>query len=303
MDVLPAHLSGLEHYDGGAFGNVRLRVGEVQAIYWPTDDKNISKTFVEYDVFVQHRSSGTAASKMYNHCIALDRFGGLADTGTSTYRPDPAAARKNTKREPVPGQGSKVLLLCINGENHNAVIIGGIRDMNADKDVKEAGHHLHWRFNGIDLSISKDGELVLEYQGAQKADGSLEDSVDQAATGTTITISKNGNVEIADAVQDGDDVVAKNIILLDHENNKVQVTADSEVDVIAPTVKLGGTDADEPLVMGNEWADLMGKLFDLITQITVITAVGTSTPPVNTPAFQVLKATIQQRLSRVSSTK
>lgn len=295
MDVVPAHLSGAHYYDGNAFGNVRLRPGEVQAIYGKNHAMNVSKKFTEYDVYVQHRANHTAVSKMYNHVYAMDAFGGIADTYTYTLRADASGNRFPLK----PGLGSKVLILCLNGENDNAVIIGGIRDSNGPVDDPALGHHLHWRFNGIDASINKDGELVIEYQGAQNNDGSLADGVDEKSTGTTITFSKDGNVEIADAVKDGDQTVAKNLILLDHVNSKIVITADKEVNVNAVKITHGAADADQPAIRGNDWKDLMGKMIDAIAQLTVTTGVGVSTSPNNVAVFQEIKSQLGGPLSDV----
>jgi hypothetical protein len=293
-DVIP-HFYGLGNApldDGDGLNNLRLRVGEVQAIY-PTDHPmNVSKKFTEYQVFVTHRANGTAVTKMYERCAVADAFGGAADTSTQTYRADTSASRKRTG----PGLGSKVVILCINGESVNPLIVGGIRDPQGDPDDPEAGHHLRRKFNGVDLAINDDGELELTYTGADNADGTLRDDVDEDAVGTTVRISKNGNFEVADA--DG-----KNSVLVDHENNRVVVTSDGEVNVTAPKVTLGGADAEEPVVLGNQWQTLMGQMIDLIGQITVATAVGPSSPPLNLPAFQILKAQLAQALSPVSFTK
>lgn len=295
---IPSFMSMGAVYDGMAFGNMKLRIGEVTAIYYKNDSRNISKKFLEYDVLVQHRSNSTGVTKKYTHVMAMDSFGGQADTAKFTYRPDNAATTPGLARKTGPGNGSKVLVLCINGENNNAVIIGGISDSAGPEDEDE-GHHLHWRFNGIDVAVNNDGELIVEYQGAQKNDGTPEDSVDSKATGTTITISKNGNVEIADAVKDGDETVAKNIILLDHEHNKIDITGDSQINVTSPRVNLGGSDASSPVPLGDKLTDLLGQLIDAIDKITVLTSVGVSSTPVNQAEFVQIKAKLQSTLSTV----
>lgn len=292
---IPAHLSMTGVYDGESFSNTKLRIGEVIDIYYKDDERNVSKKFVEYDVLVQHRSNGTAVTKTYNHCIAMDFFGGKTDTLKSRYRADSTALNKGKRA----GDGSKVLLLCINGENHNAVIIGGISDSETAPDDKDDGHSLHFRFNGMDITINKDGELLVEYQGATEKNGDLREDVDEKSTGTSIHIKKNGNVEIADAVKQGDDTVPKNFIILDHVNKKIQVTADKEVIVTAPKVRLGGADADHPVPKGDDLTNLLGKLIDAITQLTVVTSVGTSSPPVNIAQFQQIKSQLKSTLSKI----
>lgn len=278
--------------DGDGLRNIMLRVGEVQAIYGKAHPMNVSKKFVEYQVFVTHRANGTAVTKMYERCMALDAFGGQADTSTQTFRADSSATRRGSG----PGVGSKVAILCINGESVNPLIIGGIRDSGGEEDEPDAGHHLRRRFNGVDLSINNDGELVLTYGGADNADGSLRDDVDENAVGTTVTISKNGNLLVSD-------VDGKNSVLVDHENGKVVVTSENEVNVNAPKVTLIGDDADQALVRGNDWADLMGEIMDAITQITVATPMGTSSPPLNAPQLVQLRARLESVLSPVAFTK
>jgi phage gp45-like len=230
----------------------------------------------------------------------MDSFGGgNADTFRARYRPDKSVLNQKSQKDYGPGRGSKVLLLCINGENHNAVIIGGISDQASPDDSEENGHCLHFNFNGVDVNINNDGELLIEYQGATKNDGELRDDVDEKAVGTSIHIKKNGNVEIADSVQDGDNVVAKNFIVLDHENSKLDITAAQTVNVTAPRVNLGGSDASSPVPLGDKLTDLLGELIDAITQLTVISPTGATSPPVNTPQFQTIKAKLQSTLSEI----
>lgn len=235
--VLPSHFMGRmsDWTDNGSMSNIMLRMGEVQRIYFPTDPGNVSKKFVEYDVWVQHRANKTAVTKLYTHVIAIDALASFTDFSFSTYRADPSGSQATRNHKLTPGYGAKVILLCINGETNNAVILGGIRDFHSEADDAMDGHHHHSRFNGIDVVINKDGELVVTYQGAQKMDGTPEDGVDQDAVGTTITISKNGNITLAD-------VENKNQIVIDHEADLIRIESDNEVDITAPTVKIEASD-------------------------------------------------------------
>lgn len=278
--------------DGDGMRNIMLRVGEVQAIYGKNHPMNVSKKFVEYQVFVTHRANGTAVTKMYERCMALDAFGGQADTSTQTFRADSSASRKGSG----PGVGSKVAILCINGESVNPLIIGGIRDSGGEEDDPEVGHNLHRRFNGVDLAINKDGELTITYGGADNADGTLRDDVDDKAVGTTVTISKDGNFLVSD-------VDGKNSVLVDHASGKVVVTSENEVNVNAPKVTLVGGDADQPLVLGNDWSSLMGEILDAIASMTVATPVGSSSPPLNAAQFVQLRARLDSVLSTGAFTK
>jgi hypothetical protein len=293
--TIPSHFGG-SFSDGGVLNNITLRFGEVQAVYFPEDPQNLSKRVVEYSVLVQHRSGSTVVSRMYHNCFAADLFGGISDTLTYTYRADPSASTMTAKKRGPVGNGSRVLVLCINGEEHSAVILAGIQHPSTPKAVKpdsgkpEDFHNLHFRFQGIDVAIDHEGQLTLEYQGAMKADGTMADGVDAKSVGTTIKITKDGNFKVADK----DD---KSLFLLDHVNGKVQFTAENEFDITSKNIKFGSTSADEPQVLGNALQAWIGTLIDQICQIIVITSTGNSSPPTNTPQLQALKATFADTLS------
>jgi hypothetical protein len=225
-DIVPSHLSvsSTERYhDGGVFDNTRLRFGEVQEVVYPNDPKSLSKKFVEYSVFVQHRSNnGTALGKMYNHVTLANTFGGLADQCHWTLRADATPSTKQKGANGL-GKGSKVVMLCLNGENNNAVILGGLRDQ-ADvsgfggKEAKDLGHYFHFNFNGVSADIDKDGQFTLVYGGKTEVDGTTK--VDSSKVGTQFQLDKDGNAKLGD--KDG-----KNLFMIDHANSKVVIKRDS----------------------------------------------------------------------------
>jgi hypothetical protein len=283
--------------DNGLSNNYLLRIGEVQKIFYPEDKENVSKRFVEYQVWVQHRANNTAVTKMYEHCIAIDQLSGVADYSYATYRADNTSTRKDGQRQLGPGLGARVILLCINGESQNAVILGGIRNAKSKlKDKKIDGHHQHTVFNGIDLLINKDGELTLTYGGATKLDGTLLDSVDQEAVGTFVKIEKNGNLTISDAK-------GENKIFVDRVHGKVQVTATEEIDHVAKKVRLGDGETDDPVVGGNELKKILEDLIKAINQLTVPTSNGPSGTPINASAFSAVAARLGSMLSGTVFTK
>lgn len=198
-DVLPSHLSverTASFSDGGVFDNLRLRIGEVKGVVYPDDDANLSKKFVEYSVFVQHRANnGTAVGKMYYHCVTMNRLAGFADQEQFALRDDPGEKKTTNSL----GQGSKVLLLCVNGETTNAVILGGMRDSQDEsgfdgKKPSDLGHYYHWAFNGARIDVNDDGELTLTYTGKTKIDGTVDSSVTKANTGGTLSLTKDGTL-------------------------------------------------------------------------------------------------------------
>ena len=189
IPTIPSHLNS-SYYDGRAFGNFKLQIGEVIAIHYPKDPKNVSKKFIEYQVWVQQRSNGTANSVQYENCLHINTLAGLADKFNFTLRADNVVNKKT-----LFGRGSKVLLLCLNGEPSNAVIIGGLRDYADDddgvhgKDHVGLGHHMHFVFNGVDVFINDDGELTLSINGPTNNDGTAKV---KDAGGSLLRMSKDG---------------------------------------------------------------------------------------------------------------
>jgi len=291
-DVIPSFYSPRRvDDDGDGLSNIRLRPGEIQAVFGPKHSLNVSKKRNEYQVFVTHRANGTIVTKMYEHCFLADSFGSFADFIRFTLRADTSARRNPVK----PGVGAKVIVACLNGESQNPVIISGIPDAATPVDDEADGHHFDAVFNGVEFNINAQGELLITYGGATNADATLADGVDRDAVGTTIVLQKNGNVKVAD-------VDGKNTILLDHENSQIVVTGDKVVTANAPEVNLGGT-GGQPVPKGDDWKSLMSDLISAIEQIQVYTAVGLSSPPVNAPALEVIKAQLGTVLSTVVFTQ
>lgn len=201
LEDIPAHDSSTH------FGNSELRFGEVQEILLPTDKRNFSQRFVEYTVLVQERRRGTASTRRYSNCVVASLFGGLADKLVFTLRAD-----KLGKGQTL-GLGSKVLILCINGETNNAVIIGGLRDSQDTADVAK-GHYLDFAFNGLDVGINDAGELTVTFNGKTKKDGTLDDSADEDASGSMLQFQKDGSILLQKDDQS---------IKIDKSGNKISV--------------------------------------------------------------------------------
>lgn len=203
--------------------NTSLRWGEVVARIDPNDERNHNGKFTEYGVRVIHKDGGQHMAQLYYNAVQLSSlFGGVADYTSYTLRPETKA--------PEPGKlsdGSKVLLLCINGDTHQAIILGGLRDASADADAqaKANGHHLDFEFNGLSAAIADDGSLTLTFNGKTKADGNLDDSADADAQGSTVQMLADGGVLVRSPDH-------KQSVFVDHANSKVVITGDSELDLV-----------------------------------------------------------------------
>jgi hypothetical protein len=267
--IIPSYLSlvsTLRVEDDGQFTNLALRYGEVDEIIYPNDKRSLSQKVVEYNVKVQHydHNNGTSITKMYPHCVVATLFGGKADKFRYTLR-----AAKSGKKKPDEtglGQGSKVILLCLNGEQNQPIILSGIWDQTDDSEekakAKDLGHHLYWRFNGISAFINDDGELVVTYNGKQDVDGTLNSDVKEEQVGTRIQLLKNGNV----GIRTKDD---KQYIVINHEDGEIQQLADKEwhlnvsngkTIIKSKGVELG--DATDKMVLGTTYRKAEDAMLD-----------------------------------------
>lgn len=250
--------------DHGLYSNFSLRFGEVKEIIYPDSKASISKRTIEYNVAVQHKDLrlNTGYVRTYNNCILFNLFAGKADKCVYTLRAD--TQNGNTKEGL--GVGSKVLLLCINAEQMQAVIIGGLRDANdLDEEknkAKELGHHFQLLFNGIEYLVNKEGELSLTYQGKSKVDGTPEDDVDTNAIGTKFQMTKKGDIRLT--TKDSQEEV-----LLDHENKKIILKAQQGTKIGAATdsLLLGSTYRQSQTVFHNQ---LIAAFQQLQQEFTVV---------------------------------
>lgn len=223
--VVPEHF-GVESstQSGGAgdsFSNFLLRPGEVDSIVYPDDPKSLSKSVLEYRVLVRERANGTVVSRYYDNCVLSNCFGGLADQCYYTFRYENVGNKKSSL-----ALGSKVLLLCVNGEYVNAIILGGLRDPKDSSQSKwtkdkSPGHYYKWIFNGVTVSVDDDGQYSIEYGGKTDANGELNKDVDEDSVGTTIALLKDGTF-VAKTKDD------EQYVKINHADHKIEVKAKSE---------------------------------------------------------------------------
>jgi hypothetical protein len=220
LSIAPAGRRG----NPGNQTNMSLRWGEVVAISYPTDSDNINKQVNEYTVKVQHKDRNKSMSTVtYNNVQLMNMFGGFADVLKYTLRVAPAS--------PAPaagnlGTGAKVLLLCANGNKHEAVIIGGLRDLANDgnQDKQGDGHNLAFTFNGINIVIDQNGQLIATFNGATNIDGTLTDDADPDAQGSTFSMLQDGSLALMSPDMNTS-------VVIDASNAQLNLTGSEEVDV------------------------------------------------------------------------
>ena len=221
--VIPSYLNAEQmgaRSPHSGFSNLCLRQGEVKDVLYPDDSRNVSKIFVEYNVVVQVRNgNGPAVSVLYPNCTVANLFGGIGDKSRYTLR----GQTKEPDLKRITSDGSKVLILCVNGETRQALIVGGIsEDKTAEK--KEDGHSLFFEFNGAQGTINKDGELQIRFRGATDAAGKLTESAIKEAEGSTAVFDKYGGIKVYTPQE-------KQSLFLDNQNKKLTIQADEEFDV------------------------------------------------------------------------
>jgi hypothetical protein len=225
------------------FGNVAVRVGEVVEIVYRDDPRSVTKKFTEYNVLVQHRDGALpGAAVTYGHCVVASLFGG-ADSSTYTLR-----ARSKDTPDGKPGDGSKVLLACVNGDINSAFIFAAVRGGEAGQDpTAEAGHRAASEFNGVRNEIGKDGTLTITVRGATDAAGEPTDS---NAGGATLEMAALGDVKVSNGPTS---------VAIDHSEERIVASASGGVvvdaggaDVVlkAGRVLIGSANASEALVKG-----------------------------------------------------
>lgn len=220
--VMPSYLGSRTMgvpQDLGTFSTVQLLQGEVKEIIYPKDKRSQSQKYIEYRVDVQYRDGdGPATTVTFPNCYLINAFGGIADNSSYTLRAD----EKEPEGEEVSATGSKVLILCVNGDTSKAYIIGGIREDDAKEgETKEDGHHLAFEFNGVNFAINKNGEATLTFRGQTKVNGELGDDAVAEAEGTRIEINKEGNVTVATPED-------KQFIRVNHKDKKLEILVDEE---------------------------------------------------------------------------
>lgn len=206
--------------------SIALRVGEVKAIVYPKDKVSISDKhkWVEYTVeVVQQNGRSTVSSTLYHGCVVGRLFGGIADRMHYTLRPD---TKKGGSKPGGIGVGSKVLLLCINGNRTNPVIISGLPDDDKGQaDDKQDGHNLLFEFNGINATVNNDGELTVMFRGATDVNGDIPNTNDaKEASGAKLIMNKDGGIKLHSKDE-------SQFIFIDNKNKKINILADDEWNV------------------------------------------------------------------------
>lgn len=198
-------LSSNDNFDKFVNNNVSLKIGQIIDVNYPSEENGF-KT-VTYNVIINEKSDSYNQFVLYN-CQLMDKFGGLADFATYTLRNNSKDITGITqgKVESKDLLGSYVLVGLINGSASTPLILGGLPFVNipdgSERKVpsEEDGHNLKFVFNGINVEINKDGELIATKNGPTKADGTLDTEQDggtEEQKGSCVKIDKDGTITLS----------------------------------------------------------------------------------------------------------
>ena len=295
-DVIPSVLDQggfASPFFSGAFSNYIFRQGEVREIIYPDSKESASKTFIEYNVLVAHYEGGMIGHKIYKNCRLINPLGGGADQSSWTLRASTKPIKDYTSSD-----GSRVLILCVEGSYNRAIIVGGILDERCGGDNKQDGHHFNWEFNGVNFKVNDDGSWDITNKGKNTNLGNLDPKADQNGIGTTVKVEANGNF-IVSSPKNNQSVV------IDNTNNTITINGDQDVTIDGSSIHLG-KNADEQSVLGNQLVGILQELIQAITTQTSFTfgVPGTVTsPPINAPVFLAIMAKLQTILSQQTFVK
>jgi len=258
---------GYGHHGGTLpSGNVKLRYGEVKREILPTSQESYSKSYREYEVLVQHYEGGSATHRMYHHCMVMNDLAGLGDFSTQ-------ALRVSDKPDFQLGNGSRVFILCVEGNDARGVIIGGPAQK---RDLSE-GTSKRSQFNGVDFEVFNDGSWSITNRGKTNNDGTMSDQADEEGAGTTVKVESNGNFIIN--TQNG-----KCVLSINHKSGAIDIQASDSItiktkqmsvevdslDIKATTTNIDsssvavGSNASSPAVLGDKLAMVLAQAFGVI---------------------------------------
>lgn len=244
------------------FRNPYLMVGTILKEMPPTKGNSFKKYLVKVEVL----GDNDIPSTFDLPCRIASDFGGIADHSNWTPR-----LRTETTNKPIdlknPDPGTQVLVLAVNGNIYDSLIIGGYPHFASPEDKTE-GINLVKEFNGILVSIDKDGQLTLTRRGATLADGKV-DSNNDTKGGQTVTFDKEGSITLKSSkgnsitLNDKDDTIDVNA------NQNLNIKSGAKVSIDSTGVLAGADGAKDAFVMGTTYRDAQQSLHQTLqTELT-----------------------------------
>lgn len=286
--VLPFGLMGVSEDAGMAgfnktYRNTALRLGIVTKSFDISDEANLSKLTIEYDVSVFEQLEDRGSSVVtYRNCISAEGMGSIADFFERTLRVRKNSSTQtqliNTKNQ----NGAVVLILCLDGVSEKAIIVGSVTHPDRKSTLAGETAHLEGEFNGVNIQVNEDGSANFTFKGPTDNDGS---PVDSSITPTVLSIASDGSFQVQHSKITFTLATSGIATLTSTDNLNVNckdanitasgdanITASGNALVEAPAIKLG-SGASEALIKGDTFKKMV---FDIHIHPTPI---GPSGPP------------------------
>lgn len=242
-----------------------LREGLVVAVHAPSADTNTNKHYYEYDVKVDHVDNGTHTEIIFPRARLGNSFGGVADF--VRWRPR-LGGRASNDDGAIFSTGSRVYVMCVNGNTKSAIILGGAQHpVGSDPEGDEEPLFV-FEFNGIRAEIHPNGDFKLIHRGATDPMGVVEED-DATKNGTSITMDAEGDILI------GTGADSQNLIHLDSQGKRIHITGEEEVEIEAGgNVKINSTGvltggATDYTIMGTTYRTAQQALHQTVMPLLV----------------------------------
>lgn len=249
----------LEHRVTGVYGGFS-QVSTIECVvlkaYFPDDDKNVSKQYMEYDVFIV-KSKTTLRN--VRHLLSM---GGYTDGDYSPLRE--CSGQVDNEKDPTWSvltnsaklNGDRVLVGFIQGSQEQPVIVGVLPHPATKYGGKRSdGRKRFGTHQGTSWVVDKDGNLEVSLKADDKLTVKSKNTtftVDDKAKKTTINIA-NGAAEV---VIDGE---AKKVTI------KSQGASVCELGAATDAMMLGTTYRNGEQTMDNQVVGQLGTLSGLVT--------------------------------------
>lgn len=171
-------------------------------------------------------------------------------------------------------------------ENNNPVISLVVDREDNDYNKNNKGIHIYGE-NDIDSGLEISSDKKENFPNDESNGGGIvlnNDKIRMNAKSGTIFLSANKDISLS-------------------SNQSFTIDNGKETVINSPEIYLGSKDAEESVVLGDTLKSLLEEILDAITQLSVATANGTSSYPLNNPKFKIIKRKLGKMLSKQNKTK
>jgi hypothetical protein len=301
-------------------GSSYLRLGIIrEEIY----DKDSDSFF--YKVEAIHNGH-----RIYMMCKQLSHFGDIFNYEEWNVRAYPLI-KKTESESPsyVNKPGETVIVAAICGVDLDGVILGGLSHPGRKLKRKEKEFAYYFGYNGVDISVDKDGAYKILFNGLptnlDKLDGKSEKLpapvYDTKLAGTFFTVLKDGSIELGDGAEkpqsikvdktNGKMTLTSGEIILSFDKEKKEVTCVSDIFTYKAATKISLETKDmeikatqgfklnsAKIAIGSSGVELLDSLVKIIEALgkTIINSPTGPCQPMNTsptwPEVEAIKVKI-----------